>query len=282
MIRPAPCAFMCGIDGAAHAEDAGEIDAEHLLPGLDGKLVDGLAIRGLHADAGIVDENVERAGRARRPRRRPRRSRRRPRRRGEKRGAPLRPRRPPRRLPPVAIRVDDARAVRGQRVRDGAPDALGRARDQRDLPARSTCMAFPRRPGSFASGLPQLVITTLGRSLSRKPSCRRQRRRQAGLGGEGAAVGELDRAAGLVLIEELRDESAAPASQPRLAHPRRCQLRPDGQPDVVDANAEFALEHPEDDRVVEAARQPRPDLRREIDDRARVGLAAAEVPLRRQ
>ena len=47
--------------GPAHQEHAGEVDGEHLVPGLDGELVDRLALVRLHADAGIVDEDVDAA-----------------------------------------------------------------------------------------------------------------------------------------------------------------------------------------------------------------------------
>ena len=46
-------------DRSADAEHAGQIDAQHLVPGLDRELVDGLAVRRLDADPGIVDEDVD-------------------------------------------------------------------------------------------------------------------------------------------------------------------------------------------------------------------------------
>ena len=62
MMRPDSLRLHVRHGGTAHAKDAGQIDAQHLLPGLDREFVDGLAIRRLDADAGIVDENVDAAG----------------------------------------------------------------------------------------------------------------------------------------------------------------------------------------------------------------------------
>jgi hypothetical protein len=46
-------------DGAAHQEHAGEVDGDHLVPGLDREGIDRLAVAGSHADSGIVDQDVD-------------------------------------------------------------------------------------------------------------------------------------------------------------------------------------------------------------------------------
>src|ERR671916_374898 len=145
-------------------------------------------------------------------------------------------------------------------------------------PWRSTCMAFPFGHPGFALGYAvNLLYQPRAPELSRRSWRSHKPGGEPSFRREGAAVGNLDRRPARVPVLELGDQKGR--SGPAMEIARIIvggEFRPYGQADVVDADAEFPLNHPEHDGIVEGgARQARTDSRGEVDDGAGIGLAVA-------